>query len=126
MSDVASFCVGGFQNIKGKKGTEEEEDISKLYSQDRKGEGLPFCGHWQWLVFVLITLTGCLIRAAGALVLGKGKSWGRPGEAEECPLLQPTHSQPEGSLEKKSCNPTSVPVCLGKKHTEHAVSSLLS
>lgn len=47
-------------------------------SQDRKGEDSPFHGYWQSLVLVLVMLTGCLIRAAGALLLGKVRAEGDP------------------------------------------------
>lgn len=75
---------------------------------DRKGEGSPFHGYWQWLILVLITLTGCL--------LGKGKRWGGgAGQPGVHPFLQPTIASLEGPLETKSCPPLHPPLCLGKK-----------
>lgn len=56
-------------------------------SPDRKREGSPFHGSWPPLVSVPITLTGCLVRAVGALAPGEGGNWGRPRKPEDCPFL---------------------------------------
>lgn len=43
VSDGARFCVGGFQDINGKKGMGKEENVSELSPGQKRGR-LPFHG----------------------------------------------------------------------------------